>query len=314
MAPRALVVIGGTTASGKSALAMEVARAIDGIIVNVDSQQLFADLPILTARPTAADEAMVPHRLYGVLEATSQPSAGRWLDLVAPFLAARDERPLVLCGGTGLYLKALFEGIVAMPAIPAARRAELARETAAATTLELHARLAAIDPVMAARLRQSDRQRILRALEVVLETGRSLAEWQAGPIARQPLPSCIVGLALVPPGERLAQRIMTRLEAMIEAGALDEVSRLQARLGDFDRLPIAKVHGARELLAVVRGQARLPSVLEPIAAQIRQYAKRQRTFLRHQLTGIQPLAAIADDPSVGTVIEAMIREVLASRP
>lgn len=309
MAPCALAVIGGTTASGKSSLAMRVAERVGGLVVNADSQQLFADLPILTARPSAADEARVPHRLYGVLQATMQPSVGRWLELVAELLAAADRRPLILCGGTGLYLKALLQGIAEMPAVPASLRQSLAEEAEREPTDRLHARLRDCDPTMAARLRPSDRQRILRALEVVIATGRSLADWQAAPLRRLELPPTVAGIYLIPPVAENARRIALRLEAMLRQGAVEEVMALWQCQPGMLQLPIAKVHGARELLAVARGQLPLEDASSAIEAQIRQYAKRQRTFIRHQLPSSRTFAMTADDPAIETVAGQLVQEI-----
>jgi tRNA dimethylallyltransferase len=270
------------------------------VVINADSQQLFEDLPILTARPTPADEARAAHRLYGVLMADEQPSVGRWLELLPPVLAAcrAERRPAIVAGGTGLYLAALLHGMPVMPEIPEDLRREL-RDWAAGVPAEaIHARLAARDPSMAGRLRAGDRQRLLRALEVVEATGRSLAEWQALP--RQPLdlPPRRVGIALVPPAEAANPRIEARLDAMLAAGALDEVHALLERHPDAVRLPIAKVHGLRELAAVTGGRLAPAAARTSIAAQIRQYAKRQRTWFRHQLPELRAVPALGEDATV----------------
>jgi tRNA dimethylallyltransferase len=295
----ALVVIGGSTASGKSALAVALAREVGGLAVNADSQQLFRDLPTLTARPSPAEEALAPHRLYGLLGPDEQASAKRWLDLVAPLVeAARsDPRPLLLTGGTGLYLEALLRGIAPVPEIPPDLRASLRAEAEGLPAVELHARLVTADPEMAARLRPSDRQRILRALEVVLGTGRSLAAWQAGVPERLDLPARVVGVALVPPAEVVAPRVEARLRAMLAGGgAVEEVVALRERRPDLPQLPIAKVHGCREIAAVLDGNLDLAAAEASIAAQVRQYAKRQRTFLRHRLPELEALPLTGEAP------------------
>ncbi|MCS7267655.1 MAG: tRNA (adenosine(37)-N6)-dimethylallyltransferase MiaA [Geminicoccaceae bacterium] len=297
-----LCMIGGTTASGKSALALALAERLGGVVVNADSQQLFADLPILTARPTAAEEARVPHRLYGVLGPRAQPSVGRWLALVVPVLraCAAEERPVILVGGTGLYLFALLRGLSPIPEVPAALRARLLEETRAIPTAELHLRLARRDPATAAKLRPTDRQRILRAFEVLEATGRPLALFQAAP--RRPLvrPRALLGVALVPPADVTGPRIAQRLTRQLAEGALDEVAELAhrepeladaARAGRTDLFPILKVHGCRELLAVLDGRAVLEAAGAEIARQVRSYAKRQRTFLRTQLPELAPVPA-----------------------
>lgn len=294
------MVIGGSTASGKSALALALARAVGGVVVNADSQQLFADLRILTARPTPAEETLVPHRLYGVLAAAEQPSVGRWLDLVGPVLAGCAAAGLVpiVTGGTGLYLHALLHGIPAMPAIPAELRRGLRAWAATVPAGAIHARLGARDPVMAERLRPSDTQRLLRALEVVEATGRSLAAWQAGPPRRPDLPARILGVALVPPAAIVNPRIEARLDAMLAGGAVEEVRGLLRREPEALRLPIAKVHGLREIAAHLRGELDATAAKAAIAAQIRRYAKRQRTWFRHQLPELEPSPALGDDPGL----------------
>jgi tRNA dimethylallyltransferase len=285
------VVIGGSTASGKSALALTLAQRWGGTIVNADSQQLYRDLAILSARPTPEDEAAAPHDLYGVLAPDEQASVGRWLELIAPVLdeAIAADRTLILTGGTSLYLESLLHGLPAMPTVDPAIRAALRNAAATAPSVELHARLTAADPVMAARLNPSDTQRILRALEVVQSTGRSLADWQQESRHRLPIPARVIGVALVPPAAVVAPRIEERLRAMLEGGAIQEVSALLQAWPQLAALPIAKLHGCRELIAVHGGRLPLAEARAHIAAQVRQYAKRQRTYLRHRLPDLVPM-------------------------
>lgn len=294
--PERLIIIGGSTASGKSALALALARRHDGVIVNADSQQLFRDLALLTARPNARETDAVPHHLYGALGPEEQPSVGRWLDLVEEVLASnrRSGGPTVIVGGTGLYLHALLHGISDMPAIPAEVRGELRDWAVGRNAAEIHKRLAALDQPMAARLRPSDTQRLLRALEVQLATGRSLLEWQGAGRRRLAPPDRVVGVALVPVADIVAPRVDARLEAMLADGALEEVADLLRRRPDALSLPIAKVHGMRELAAVHRGALPISQARAEIAAQIRQYAKRQRTWFRRQLPELQPMALTGD--------------------
>jgi tRNA dimethylallyltransferase len=304
----ALIVIGGSTASGKSALALALAQELGGIVVNADSQQLFADLPILTARPTSADEALVPHRLYGELTADEQPSVGRWLALIEPVIAdARAQaRPAIVVGGTGLYLHALLHGIPAMPEIPTELRTGLRAWAATVPAGEVHARLAARDLDMAMRLQPGDRQRTLRALEVVEATGRSLSALQATASRRIALPGRTYGVAVIPPPADVNQRIEARLEAMIEAGAVAEVNRLLERQPDCLHLPIAKVQGLRELAAVRDGRLEFELARTLIAARTRQYAKRQRTWFRHQLPELQPVEAMGEGREVFAAVTASL--------
>ena len=302
----ALVVIGGSTASGKSALALALARELGGVVVNADSQQLFADVPLLTARPTPADEAAVAHRLYGCLGAAEQPSVGRWLALVEPVLAAAraEGRPAIVVGGTGLYLHALLRGIPAMPEVPAALRARLRAWAATVPAGELHARLLACDPDMAARLAPTDRQRALRALEVVEATGRSLSTFQALPSRTIDLPGRRYGVALVPPPAAVNQRIEGRLEAMLDSGALAEVSGLLTRHPGLEYLPIAKVQGLRELEAPGADGGELGRARSMIAARTRQYAKRQRTWFRHQLPELRPVESVVQNDQAFAAVAA----------
>jgi tRNA dimethylallyltransferase len=260
---------------------MRVAERIGGIVVNADSQQLYADLPILSARPTAEDEARVPHRLYGLLRPDEQASVGRWLGLIEPLLARPE--PLIVTGGSGLYIEALLKGIAPTPPVDAALRARLQDEAEGVPTPTLHARLAAVDPLMAARLRPSDRQRVLRALEVIEATGRSLAEWQTLPRQRLSTPPLAGGVALLPPSALVNPRIAARLKDQLALGAATEVANLLRSCPALPDLPIGKLHGCRELIAVGEGRLQLRDAEASITAQVRQYAKRQRTFFRHRL-------------------------------
>ncbi|MFZ1431348.1 MAG: tRNA (adenosine(37)-N6)-dimethylallyltransferase MiaA [Geminicoccaceae bacterium] len=302
------MVIGGSTASGKSALGLTLARKLGGVIVNADSQQLFADLPILTARPSTTDEEMAPHRLYGVLAADEQPSVGRWLALLEPMLAAlqTERRSAIIVGGTGLYLHALLHGIPVMPVIPATLRAELRAWAAAGPAAAVYARLQHLDPSMATRLQPGDQQRVLRALEVIEATGRSLLAWQADPRQRLKLPATPIGIALVPPPASVNPRLEARLDAMLDEGAMAEVADLLARRPDAMQLPIAKVHGLRELTAVHRGALPVDRARTGIAAQIRQYAKRQRTWFRHQLPELQPVATTGETEEALAAVTALL--------
>lgn len=304
-----LLVLGGTTASGKSALALELAERSGAVIVNADSQQLFADLPILTARPRPEEQARAPHRLYGVLGPRAQPSAGRWLELVVPLLVElrKEGRPAILVGGTGLYLEALLHGLSPMPAVPAALRARLLEASRDLSTAALHARLARLDPAMAARLRPSDRQRILRALEVLEATGRSLGEWQGRPRLRPVEPAALLGMALLPPAAITSARIERRLAEQLAAGALEEVAELAqrepelgeaARAGRLEAWPILKVHGCRELMAVLEGRLDRSAASAAIARQVRAYAKRQRTWFRHRLPELEAVPASGEEPGL----------------
>ena len=217
------VLIAGPTASGKSALALELAEALGGTIINADSCQVYRDLRIISARPSAEEEAKVPHRLYGMRPAADPSSVADWLADAAAALAetfAAGRVPVVV-GGTGLYLQALTEGLARVPAIPEAIR-QFWRERALTHGAEaLHADLMRRDPLMAERLRPSDAQRIARALEVIEATGRSLADWQADPPSTPVLEAArCLRLVIEPERSVLHQRIDRRFHLMIEAGAL----------------------------------------------------------------------------------------------
>ncbi len=294
-----LVVIGGPTASGKSALALHLAEAAGGVLINADSRQLYRDLPLLTARPGPAEEARVPHHLFGVLDAEEPASAGRWLELAGDAIAAALEAgqlPIVV-GGTGFYLSALLRGLAPVPSVPAARRAEAEALFERLGGPGLHAELRRRDPIMAARLRPSDRQRLIRALEVLTATGRSLAGWQAEPRFRVRLPAPVVGIALLPPRAPLQARIEGRLQAMLEAGALEELWALRLAHPDAD-LPLLKAVAVPELLAHLEGRLDLAEARARALVRTRQYAKRQVTWLRHQLPELEPLQGFGDDPAL----------------
>ncbi len=285
MSLSAHILLTGPTASGKSRLALELAARTGGLIVNANSMQVYGELRLLTARPSPADEAAVPHRLYGHVPAATRYSVGRWLGDVAPVLdqAQREGRTAIVVGGSGLYFKALTEGLAAVPAIPAEVRAAIRQESEGVATADLHARLAAVDPEDAAALRASDRARILRALEVVTATGRSLADWHR--VATTPPlvdPATAERIVLAPERAVLHARIAARVERMLEEGALAEVAAL-ASLGLDPDLPAMKAIGVRELMALEAGTLSREQALATIATETRRYAKRQMTWFRHQM-------------------------------
>ncbi len=283
-APSPVVIVTGPTASGKSGLALELAEAFDGVVINADSMQIYRELEILTARPGAEALARAPHRLYGALSGDERCSAGRWRALaLAEIAAARaaGKLPLVV-GGTGLYLRALIEGLAEVPEVPAAvRKAAEARHRELGGT-GLHAALAARDPAMAARLEPGDSQRLIRAWEVLEATGRSLAEWQAeavpdGDAARYRF----LRLVRLPPRDQLYAACDARFGAMIEAGALEEVRALRA-LGLDPKLPVMRALGVRELGRHLDGALSLDEAVAQGQQATRNYAKRQMTWLRTQ--------------------------------
>ncbi|HVO15297.1 MAG TPA: tRNA (adenosine(37)-N6)-dimethylallyltransferase MiaA [Alphaproteobacteria bacterium] len=285
-----VLVIAGPTASGKSALALALAEAVGGVIVNADSMQVYRELCVLTARPDAAALARVPHRLYGVLSAAEACSAGRWRALALGEIAAAHGTGAlpVLVGGTGLYLKALMTGLAELPEIPATVREAAGARHDALGGAAFHAELAVRDPAMAARLRPSDRQRLIRAWEVIEATGRSLADWQAGTAGAGDM--TILPVLVLPPRAALYTACDARVEAMVAGGALDEVRALLA-LGLDPALPAMKAIGVRELGAVLAGSATLAEAAGRMQRATRNYAKRQLTWLRHQMPPPGPIAA-----------------------
>ncbi|MFG1433131.1 tRNA (adenosine(37)-N6)-dimethylallyltransferase MiaA [Xanthobacter sp. V2C-8] len=280
------VLIAGPTASGKSALALALAERMGGVVLNADSMQVYGDLAVLTARPSDADLRRAPHLLYGHVDADSEYSVGHWLaDAKAALRGAwADGRLPILVGGTGLYFRALTQGLVDLPAIPEHIRAEIRDEAERASNDTLHARLAEVDPTAAARIGANDRQRILRALEVEAATGRPLSAWQSE--AQPPFltaESCVRMVLEVEP-ELLRERIDARFLAMLDAGALEEVARLAARRLDPARTAL-KAHGAPALTHHLAGEMSLADAIAEGQGDTRRYAKRQRTFFRHQMAG-----------------------------
>lgn len=278
------VLIAGPTASGKSALALELAQATGGTIVNADSMQVYRDLRVITARPTQAEEVWVPHRLYGHRDATENCSVGMWLSDATEML---DElraagRLAIFVGGTGLYFKALTHGLAAVPATPQAVRDAVRMRLDANGVEALHDELAALDPLMGERLGRRDRARVSRALEVIIATGRSLSEWQRDGLPPPLAKDEAVQVFLAPEREQLYARIDGRFEKMIEEGALTEVAALAARRLD-PILPAMKAHGVPWLIRHLAGEVALKDAIVASQADTRHYAKRQFTWFRHQL-------------------------------
>jgi tRNA dimethylallyltransferase len=285
------VLIAGPTASGKSALALAVAEQLDGVIINADSMQIYRDLRTLTARPSPDEEARVPHRLYGHVDAALDYSVGRYVTEAADALAhtARDSKLPIFVGGTGLYFKALTRGLAAMPPIPAPVRQAVRERLAAEGPEALYAELAQADARSAARLKPTDRQRIARALEVVLATGRPLSDWHAEKTAPLLDPAQIVKLFVSPDRAELYARIDARFDAMLTAGALDEVKQLATRQLD-PQLPAMKAHGVPWLIRHLEGGITLEEASLQAKLDVRHYAKRQYTWFRHQLADWTPVS------------------------
>ena len=285
MTPPLITLLAGPTASGKSRRALEMAARTGAAIVNADSQQLYTDLRVLSARPSAEEEAMAEHRLYGVADAADAWSVGRWSRAVMPVLTelAAEGRPALLVGGTGLYFTALTKGLADIPNVPVEIRD--AAGTAYDTEGEAAFRraLTGVDPAAEARIEAGDRQRLTRAWAVAQHTGRALSDWTAD---TRPLlePGSWTGLVIEPEREALYARCDRRVAQMIEAGALDEVRALVAR-GLDPALPATKAVGVREFAAHLAGEMTLEAAVEATRQATRNYAKRQLTWFRNQTPG-----------------------------
>lgn len=282
---RDVVLLAGPTASGKSALAIALAERIGGLIINADSMQVYADLRILTARPSPEDETRVPHALYGFVDAADAYSVGRYVADVPATLARADALGLVpiFVGGTGMYFKALEDGLAPVPTVAPDIRQRWRSAAEAKDARELHADLSARDPVMAARLRPTDTQRIVRALEVYDSTGRSLADWQALPHEPSPLVGRrLVTARLMPDRQVLRERASMRLRSMLDAGGLDEAARLAKRALPPD-LPAMRAIGVPPLIAAARGGVSPEAALAQAEIDTHQYIKRQSTWLNGKM-------------------------------
>jgi tRNA dimethylallyltransferase len=291
---RSAVLIAGPTASGKSALALRLAERHGGTVINADSMQVYRDLRIITARPSPEDEARAPHRLYGHIDAAENYSVGRWCQDVR---AALDEvraagRLPILTGGTGLYFKALTQGLSAVPPTPPEIRARVRARCEAEGVAALHAELARRDPEMAARLMPGDRMRVARALEVLEATGRSLSAWHRDGMPGILDPDAALKIFLVVDRAELHRRIDARFDAMLAEGALEEVRALAAR-GLDPMLPAMKAHGVPWLRRHLAGEIGLEEAAEGGKHDTRRYTKRQVTWFRHQMPGWTWLAADA---------------------
>ena len=253
---RRALLIAGPTASGKSAVALALAERFGATIVNADSMQVYADLRILTARPTPEEERRAPHRLFGTVDGAVNYSAGRWVRAAREILADIGERPVFFVGGAGLYLRALTEGLSDVPPVPEAVRARIRAEAEGRASAELHAELKARDPETASRLNASDRQRIVRALEVLAATQRPLASFLGARAAPALEPREWAGLYLAPDRAELYRRIDARFDAMLAEGALGEVTTLMKR-GLDPALPVMRAHGVPHLIANLEGRITL---------------------------------------------------------
>ena len=289
-----VLLIAGPTASGKSALALRLAQELGGEIVGADSMQIYRDLRVLTARPSAADEALIPHHLVGVADGSQAWSVGRWLEAakaVLEDLAAR-AKPAIVVGGTGLYFRALTNGLAMIPAVPVAARDAAEAEFNVNGEAAVRELLVQLDPEAEDRIEAGDRQRLVRALAVVQHTGTPLSQWQAGtsPVLA---PGSWRGIVLEPPRETLYARCDARLQAMLHEGALEEVRALLDRKL-WPALPVMKAVGVREFARALAGELPIHEALAQAQQATRNYAKRQLTWFRNQTPDWQRLASPED--------------------
>jgi tRNA dimethylallyltransferase len=297
-AAKRAVLIAGPTASGKSALALALAEALGGTIINADAMQVYRDLRIVTARPTPEEEARAPHLLYGHVDAAENYSVGRWcVDASAALTAVeRGGRLPILAGGTGLYFKTLTRGLAAIPPIPSQIRSAVRERLKREGIAPLYAELSARDDASARRLMPADRARVTRALEVVLATGRSITDWHAEGMKPALDPHAAVKVFLDVDRAQLYRRIDSRFDAMVASGALDEVRALAGRRLD-PALPAMKAHGVPWLIRHLNGEIDLPAAVDAAKRDTRRYTKRQATWFRHQLpdwTWIAPETALGE--------------------
>lgn len=281
-------IIAGPTASGKSARAIEVARACDGVIINCDSLQIYDGLHILTAQPDAQDLESVPHRLYSHLHPNEVCSAGNWREISEPLVAdvLASGRTPIICGGTGLYIRSLMVGLSPMPDIPDEVRAQVVAKYESIGAQEFYEELAARDPVMAERFHVNHKARIIRAMEVLEATGKSLAEWQKLPEIGPPEDWHFIVEKILPDRQELYERCNKRFELMLDSGALEEAVAFKTDIesGDVQRgVPITKALGFKPLCAYVEGELSKEEAIARSQTDTRHYAKRQMTWFRNQL-------------------------------
>jgi tRNA dimethylallyltransferase len=276
-APR-IWLIAGPTASGKSALALRLAEKIGGEIVNADALQLYRDLRVLSARPADEEVARAPHHLFGVADAADGWSFGRWL-VAASGALAEIAGPAIVVGGTGLYFKALTQGLATIPPVPGEVRRSVAAQYDTYGEAAFRELLSRVDPAAAERIAPGDRQRLCRAREVFEASGKALSDWQSESAGALNEPWSAV--VLEPPRETLYARCDERFSAMVEQGALDEVEALMAR-GLSPALPAMKAVGVRELASHLAGETSLEDAVAAARMETRRYAKRQMTWFRNQ--------------------------------
>jgi tRNA dimethylallyltransferase len=279
-----VLIVAGPTAGGKSSAALDLAQEFDGVVINADSMQVYRELHILSARPSLEDEAAAPHSLYGVLSAEERCSAGRWLEFAVPEIksAWEEHRLPIITGGTGLYLKALLEGLSPIPDIPESFRIEAQELLFELGGEAFKEKLVILDPELGASLPAGDRQRLMRAYEVAKATGKSLSYWQKSPGVPALEIADIQSIVLMPPRAELYANIETRFDIMIGAGALDEAAAIH-KLNLDPGLPAMKAVGVPQLGRYLRGEQTLEEACKDAKQASRNLAKRQMTWFRNQI-------------------------------
>ncbi|VEJ45597.1 tRNA (adenosine(37)-N6)-dimethylallyltransferase MiaA [Bartonella vinsonii] len=281
MKQRTITLIAGPTASGKSALALQMAQEKNAFIINTDSMQVYDVLNILTARPTEADTTIVPHYLYGYVSPTVNYSVGHWLRDVEKLLTVFSSQSLIFVGGTGLYFRTLLEGISKIPHVPDVVRQKWRLRLDQEGSESLYRQLLQVDAVLAEKISSQDGQRIVRALEVYDATDKKLSWWQEQKTAPLITSNCLEKILLLPPRQLLYERIHKRLDSMIERGALEEVLAVR-KLMLSPSLSVMKAIGVSEFIAYLDGYRSFENALEAVKTQTRRYAKRQMTWFRNQ--------------------------------
>ena len=290
---RPILIVGGPTASGKSALALDLALSLGGTVINADSMQVYRELRILSARPTPEDEARATHRLYGVLASSERCSAGRWLDMARAEISQVQAYGLlpILVGGTGLYFRALLHGLAPVPPIATEIRERTKALHSEIGAAEFHRLLAERDPESAERLHPGNTQRVLRAYEVLEATGKSLAIWQRSQPEGERYSGHVAAVVLEPPRAALYAACDDRAEIMAMSGGIEEAAALAA-LNLDPSLPAMKALGVREFSAHLKGDATRPEATDMLRQATRRYAKRQSTWFRHQMPEATVITAL----------------------
>ncbi|PIR39805.1 MAG: tRNA (adenosine(37)-N6)-dimethylallyltransferase MiaA [Alphaproteobacteria bacterium CG11_big_fil_rev_8_21_14_0_20_39_49] len=295
-----IIILFGPTASGKSSLAMSVASKIDAVIINCDSKQLYKEIPIITAQPTEDEKNLITHEMYGVISVSEHCSVGRWLDMVKPVIKrawAKGKIPM-LVGGTGMYIKYLTQGIPQMPDIEEGIRQQVRRQTAKEGSEAVYAKL---DDAMRRKLEPSDRQRVARAYEVLLQTGKSLAYWQEQPTIPVFNDAVYHKFFLSPDRQKVYENCNIRFDKMIGEGVLEEMENLQ-KMNLSDELPSMKSHGVPELLAYLKGDMNIEDAIEQAKRNTRHYIKRQFTWFRGQMSDAYALKSDSPENEMMSVL------------